>query len=95
MQLALPAPRPLPPEWRRRPRSARGGPLVAVWEDRIVALQKDLLDIGTDAGAETLHHHLQKRYHSAVPSVSTIWRVGKARGFVTPIGTSAQELRGG
>jgi len=36
-----------------------------------------------DAGAATIHYHLSKR-HQAVPSVSTIWRVLRRRGFVTP-----------
>jgi transposase InsO family protein len=53
------------------------------WEDEIVALRKELLDFGTDAGAATIQYHLAKRYEN-VPSVPTIWRVLKARGFVTP-----------
>lgn len=52
-------------------------------EDQIVALRKDLSEQGLDAGAETIHHHLGlQRTH--VPSVSTIWRVLRRRGFVTP-----------
>jgi trehalose/maltose hydrolase-like predicted phosphorylase len=35
-----------------------------------------------DAGAQTIHYHLTKR-HATVPSQSTIWRVLRARGFVT------------
>jgi len=57
--------------------------IADTWEDEIVALRKELLDLGVDAGAETIHYHLLKRYGDA-PSVSTIWRVLKARGFVTP-----------
>ena len=53
------------------------------YEEEIVALRKDLLDAGFDAGADTIHTHLTGR-HDDVPSVSTIWRVLKARGFVTP-----------
>jgi transposase InsO family protein len=52
-------------------------------EDAIVALRKELCDAGFDAGAETIHTHLSRR-QDEVPSVSTIWRVLKARGFVTP-----------
>lgn len=52
-------------------------------EETIVALRKELADAGLDAGAATIHHHLGRR-QSEVPSVSTIWRVLKARGFVTP-----------
>jgi transposase InsO family protein len=54
------------------------------YEDEIVTLRKELLDLGVDAGAETIRYHLQKRNAEDVPSVSTIWRVLKARGFVTP-----------
>ena len=53
------------------------------WEEEIVALRKELGDAGLDAGAQTIHVHLARR-HPAVPSVPTIWRVLKARGFVTP-----------
>jgi transposase-like protein len=54
------------------------------YEDEIVTLRKDLLDFGVDAGAETIRYHLQRRHAEVVPSVSTIWRVLKDRGFVTP-----------
>jgi len=53
------------------------------WEQAIVALRKDLSDAGFDAGAQTIHYHLAKA-GGDVPSVSTIWRVLKAAGFVTP-----------
>jgi transposase InsO family protein len=52
-------------------------------EDEIVGLRKELVDLGVDAGAQTIHYHLTLR-HKAVPSVSTIWRVLRRRGFVTP-----------
>jgi transposase InsO family protein len=52
-------------------------------EDEIVALRKELAELGLDAGAQTIHYHLSTR-HQAVPSVSTIWRVLRRRGFVTP-----------
>jgi transposase InsO family protein len=52
-------------------------------EDAIVALRKELTDLGVDAGAATIHYHLSRR-QAEVPSVSTIWRVVNARGFVTP-----------
>jgi transposase InsO family protein len=52
-------------------------------EDEIVALRKELCDLGVDAGAATIHAHLARR-HDAVPSISTIWRVLRRRGFVTP-----------
>jgi len=57
--------------------------IADLYEDEIVALRKELLDGGFDAGAATIHFHLAKR-HAVVPSVPTIWRVLRARGFVTP-----------
>lgn len=53
------------------------------YEDDIVAMRKQLADAGFDAGAQTIQFHLSA-HHEVVPSVSTIWRVLKARGFVTP-----------
>ncbi len=52
-------------------------------EDRIVRLRKELTDEGFDAGAQTIHYHLSLTDPSP-PSVSTIWRILKRRGFVTP-----------
>jgi transposase InsO family protein len=52
-------------------------------EDRIIALRKELTDLGVDAGAQTIHYHLGN-HHEQVPSVSTIWRVLRRRGFVVP-----------
>ena len=54
-----------------------------VVEDEIVALRKELSDLGVDAGAHTIAYHLTTRRGSA-PSVATIWRVLRRRGFVTP-----------
>jgi transposase InsO family protein len=56
---------------------------VAV-EDRIVAIRGELVSAGFDAGAFTIHYHLTEEGLGHVPSVSTIWRVLKRRGFVTP-----------
>ena len=47
-----------------------------------MALHKALADDGLDAGAVTVHYHLAQR-HRRPPSVSTVFRVLKARGFVT------------
>lgn len=62
--------------------------MPAAIEDEIVALRKELTDLGVDAGAHTIHYHLQVRHRRqrrrAVPSVATIWRVLSRRGFVTP-----------
>ena len=52
-------------------------------EDEIVALRKQLQELGVDAGAQTIHYHLSQR-RPEIPSVSTIWRILKRRGFITP-----------
>lgn len=52
-------------------------------EENIVRLRKQLSDQGLDAGAATIHYHLTQE-SDWVPSVATIWRVLKRRGFVTP-----------
>ena len=51
-------------------------------EDRVVRLRKELTEQGFDAGAHTIHHHLSLTDPSP-PSVSTIWRVLKRRGFIS------------
>jgi transposase InsO family protein len=56
-------------------------------EEQIVGLRKPLAGEGLDAGAHTIHYHLQRRHRRgrrAVPSAATIWRVLTRRGFVTP-----------
>lgn len=50
--------------------------------DEVVKLRKQLTEEG-DAGAETIRYHLVLR-RSDVASVTTIWRVLRLRGFVTP-----------
>src|SRR6202050_50787 len=52
------------------------------FEDEIVALHKELADDGLAAGAVPLHYPLAKR-HRRPPSVSTVFRILKRRGFVT------------
>nr|MBA2558300.1 transposase [Propionibacteriales bacterium] len=52
-------------------------------EDEIVELRKELTDLGVDAGAATIRYHLGL-HHEQAPSVSTIWRVLRRRGFVVP-----------
>jgi transposase InsO family protein len=56
--------------------------IADLYEDEIVALHKELADDGLDAGAQTIHYHLTQR-SGRTPSASTIFRVLKARGFVT------------
>jgi transposase InsO family protein len=65
----------------RRPRRSPTR-IVDLFEDEIVALHKTLADDGLDAGAATVHYHLSQR-HGRPPSVSTVFRVLRARGFVT------------
>src|SRR5947209_7413829 len=70
----------------KRPRSSPTRVAGGI-EDEIVTLRKELTDLGVDAGAHTIHYHLQRRHRRrrrAVPSVATIWRILSRRGFVTP-----------
>ena len=64
----------------RRPKTSPTK-IYDLYEDEIVAIRKELSDAGFDAGAATIHYHLSER-HEVVPSVSSIWRVLRARGFV-------------
>jgi transposase len=52
-------------------------------EDVIVAMRKELVEQGYDAGARTLRYHLVA-LGGDTPSLSTIHRVLVRRGFVTP-----------
>ena len=52
-------------------------------ENEIVEWRKHLVEEGLDAGAATIAYHLGRR-HDPVPSISTIWRVLRRRGFVVP-----------
>ena len=70
----------------RRPRSCPRQVSAEV-EDEVVGLRKWLAEEGLDAGAHSIQYHLQRRHRRnqrAVPSVATIWRVLKRRGFITP-----------
>ena len=71
----------LEPRSRRPKRSP--SQIADRYEEEVVALRKELIDFGVDAGAETIRFHMLDR-HGQAPSTSTIWRVLKARGFVTP-----------
>src|SRR4029077_19092798 len=65
----------------RRPHSSPTG-IAGNFEEEIVALHKQLTDEGFDAGVVTVQSHRARR-HREPPSVSTVFRVSKARGFVT------------
>lgn len=56
----------------------------APMEDEILRLRGELTEAGHDAGAATIHFHLARAGHEHLPSVSTIWRILKRRGLVTP-----------
>ena len=71
----------LPARSRRPLRSPKRTPEAL--EDAIVEIRKELSRAGHEAGAATIAVHLERR-HGASPSVSTIWRILAARGFVTP-----------
>jgi transposase InsO family protein len=66
----------------RRPKTSPSR-IADLYEDEIVRIRKELVDSGFDAGAETIHFHMATPGRE-VPSASTIYRVLKARGFVTP-----------
>ena len=51
--------------------------------EAIVALREQLHEEGHDCGAQTIAHHLA-RQSDQVPSVSTIWRILKREGLVSP-----------
>ncbi len=66
----------------RAPKRIRNKTPIEI-EDRIVELRKQLVDEGLDAGPATIGWHLEQA-GLVVPSVSTIYRILKARGFITP-----------
>ena len=71
------------PRSRRPHRSPQR--IAEVLEDEIVALRKELTDLGVDAGAQTIRVHLERRHpNQQLPSIATIWRILSRRGFVTP-----------
>ena len=60
-------------------------------EDRVVRIRKELTDEGFDAGPQTIHYHLSLS-DPLPPSVATICRILKRRGFVTHNHTSGREV---
>ena len=69
-----------------RARSPRSNPrrIGGEVENAIVALRKELDDLGVDSGPATIQWHLGRRGQHRVPSQATIWRVLVRRGFVEP-----------
>lgn len=72
----------LAPRSRAPLRVANRTPMVV--EDVIVAVRKELEDLGLDAGAGTIRWHLEQRAVDRLPSEATIWRILTRRGFITP-----------
>jgi len=66
----------------RRPKSSPTRTPAEV-QQAIAELRQELVALGVDAGAQTIAHHLAMRLGSA-PSRSTIWRILKAQGLITP-----------
>jgi hypothetical protein len=78
----------------RRPRSSPNRTPEAL-EDEIVELRKDLLDLGLDAGAQTIAVHLRRRHPDvSLPSTATIWRIRRARQPVFGLPTHIGPTRG-
>jgi transposase InsO family protein len=71
----------LEPRSRRPHRSPQR--ISEALEHEIVAIRKQLDQLGHDNGPQTIGFHLERRV-AQPPSVSTIWRVLTRRGFVTP-----------
>ena len=71
----------LEPRSRRPHRSPQR--ISEALEHEIVAIRKELDQLGHDNGPQTIGFHLERRV-AQPPSVSTIWRVLTRRGFVTP-----------
>ena len=66
----------------RRPKTSPGATPQAL-VDLVLALRKQLTEAGHDAGAETISWHLS-RQHNPTPSRSTINRILRAAGTITP-----------
>src|SRR5256884_1650065 len=67
----------------RQPRSsprAAGQEVVAT----VLELRQELLAAGHDAGPQTIAHHLAARLPQGLPSRTTIWRILRRHGRITP-----------
>src|SRR5712692_5195411 len=67
----------------RRPRSCPrevGEQVVAT----VLQLRQELVAAGHDAGPQTIAHHLAGRLTQSPPSRSTLWRILRRRGLITP-----------
>jgi len=68
-----------------RSRRAKSNPRAITQEirDEIIRLRTHLLAQGLDAGAASIAWHLKQK-HQHCPALSSIWRILKAEGLVTP-----------
>lgn len=66
----------------RRPRSCAHA-VEADVQVEILRIRQELIAAGFDAGPATIAHHLQGLVNGA-PSVTTIWRILKRNGLITP-----------
>jgi transposase InsO family protein len=66
----------------RRPRSCKHETSPGLVK-AIVELRSELESQGHDAGAETIAYHLSQT-HEEIPSLSTIWRILRREGLVSP-----------
>lgn len=67
----------------------------AAMEDEIVAMRKELTELGLDAGPATIGFHLRRRLDEAmVPSDSGIWRVLSRHGLIIPDPSKAPKHAG-
>jgi transposase InsO family protein len=57
--------------------------LTPEFRDQIIRLRTELLTQGLDAGTASIAWHLKESGHLS-PAISTIWRILKAEGLVTP-----------
>jgi len=57
--------------------------IADLYEDEIVRVRKELVEAGFDAGAQSIRWQMATPGREA-PSVSTIYRVLRARGFISP-----------
>jgi transposase InsO family protein len=57
--------------------------IIDLFEDEVLRIRKELEAEGLDEGAETIWVHLRRAHpRRSIPSVSTIWRLLSARGFI-------------
>src|SRR5262249_46161488 len=66
----------------RRPHSCSHQAADAV-QAEVLRLRTELLAAGHDGGPQTILHHLAGRVDK-LPSVSTVWRILKRHGLITP-----------